>query len=73
MLKDLLQFDPLVDVYLNRLPNHFVPSEPSTRDAATDAIARRRPRHLPTLIPRGRGSSRMLEALVACVTESGSS
>jgi 1-acyl-sn-glycerol-3-phosphate acyltransferase len=24
VLKDLLQLDPLIDVYLNRLPNHFV-------------------------------------------------
>ena len=24
VLKDVLQLDPLIDVYLNRLPNHFV-------------------------------------------------
>ncbi|RBY83373.1 lysophospholipid acyltransferase family protein [Blastococcus sp. TF02A-26] len=28
VLKDVLQLDPVLDVYLNRLPNHFVASDP---------------------------------------------
>jgi 1-acyl-sn-glycerol-3-phosphate acyltransferase len=28
VLKDVLQLDPLIDVYLNRLPNYFVTSDP---------------------------------------------
>lgn len=36
----------------------------SAKHAATDAIDRCRPRHLPTIIPGGRGSSRMVEALL---------
>ena len=39
----------------------------SAKHAATDAIDRCRPRHLPTIIPGGRGSSRMVEALVEAV------
>jgi 1-acyl-sn-glycerol-3-phosphate acyltransferase len=35
VLKDVLQFDPLIDVYLNRLPNHFVTADRVTgRDPA---------------------------------------
>ncbi|WP_347056956.1 1-acyl-sn-glycerol-3-phosphate acyltransferase [Blastococcus sp. HT6-30] len=30
VLKDVLQLDPLLDVYLNRLPNHFVTAGPGT-------------------------------------------
>ncbi|TFV89226.1 lysophospholipid acyltransferase family protein [Blastococcus sp. CT_GayMR16] len=37
VLKDLLQLDPLIDVYLNRLPNHFVAAD-RARDSA-EAIA----------------------------------
>ena len=29
VLKDVLQLDPLIDVYLNRLPNHFVTADPA--------------------------------------------
>ncbi|MGY1672433.1 lysophospholipid acyltransferase family protein [Geodermatophilus sp. SYSU D00710] len=43
VLKDVLQLDPLIDVYLNRLPNHFVPagaggagSETAIADLARD-------------------------------------
>jgi 1-acyl-sn-glycerol-3-phosphate acyltransferase len=39
VLKDTLQMDPLLDVYLNRLPNHFVSSEPGGGDSAEEAIA----------------------------------
>ena len=39
VLKDVLQMDPLVDVYLNRLPNHFVAGGPGAGDAAAEAIA----------------------------------
>ena len=39
VLKDVLQLDPLVDVYLNRLPNHFVPSDPAVGPGAAEAIA----------------------------------
>ena len=39
----------------------------SAKHAATDAIDRCRPRELPTIIPGGRGSSRMVEALLDAV------
>ncbi|UOY02427.1 1-acyl-sn-glycerol-3-phosphate acyltransferase [Blastococcus sp. PRF04-17] len=39
VLKDVLQLDPLIDVYLNRLPNHFVAAGPGAGQAATAAIA----------------------------------
>ena len=38
VLKDLLQFDPCVDVLLNRLPNRFVPSTGRAGQGAIDAI-----------------------------------
>jgi len=38
VLKDVLQLDPLIDVYLNRLPNHFVSHEPGALPAE-EAIA----------------------------------
>ena len=38
VLKDVLQLDPLIDVYLNRLPNHFVTTDPGGR-STEDAIA----------------------------------
>ncbi|MCV2489847.1 lysophospholipid acyltransferase family protein [Geodermatophilus sp. YIM 151500] len=37
VLKDVLQLDPLIDVYLNRLPNHFVSA--GAGDGAVAAIA----------------------------------
>jgi 1-acyl-sn-glycerol-3-phosphate acyltransferase len=37
VLKDVLQLDPLLDVYLNRLPNHFVTAERGRSSA--EAIA----------------------------------
>ncbi len=39
VLKDLLQLDPLLDVYLNRLPNSFVSAGPGAGDRAEAAIA----------------------------------
>ncbi|WP_346618387.1 lysophospholipid acyltransferase family protein [Blastococcus montanus] len=39
VLKDLLQLDPLLDVYLNRLPNHFVAADPAVGYSSTEAIA----------------------------------
>jgi len=39
VLKDVLQFDPLIDVYLNRLPNHFVTAEPAVGHSSAEAIA----------------------------------
>jgi 1-acyl-sn-glycerol-3-phosphate acyltransferase len=38
LLKDLLQWDPLIDVYLNRLPNHFVASGAGAGAGAVEAI-----------------------------------
>jgi 1-acyl-sn-glycerol-3-phosphate acyltransferase len=39
VLKDLLQLDPLIDVYLNRLPNHFVSADPAVGYGSEEAIA----------------------------------
>jgi 1-acyl-sn-glycerol-3-phosphate acyltransferase len=39
VLKDMLQLDPLIDVYLNRLPNHFVAAGPGAGDRSVEAIA----------------------------------
>jgi 1-acyl-sn-glycerol-3-phosphate acyltransferase len=39
VLKDLLQLDPLIDVYLNRLPNHFVAADPAVGPSSAEAIA----------------------------------
>ena len=39
VLKDVLQLDPLIDVYLNRLPNHFVAAGPGAGERSTEAIA----------------------------------
>jgi 1-acyl-sn-glycerol-3-phosphate acyltransferase len=39
VLKDTLQLDPLIDVYLNRLPNHFVSSDPPAGHDPAAAIA----------------------------------
>jgi 1-acyl-sn-glycerol-3-phosphate acyltransferase len=39
VLKDLLQLDPLIDVHLNRLPNHFVPAGPGAGERSEAAIA----------------------------------
>jgi 1-acyl-sn-glycerol-3-phosphate acyltransferase len=38
VLKDLLQYDPAVDIVLNRLPNRFVPSTGRAGEAAVEAI-----------------------------------
>jgi len=42
VLKDVLQFDPLIDTYLNRLPNHFVSAGPGVGNsvAAIGDLAR---------------------------------
>ena len=39
VLKDVLQADPLIDVYLNRLPNHFIASRPPAGRSSVEAIA----------------------------------
>ncbi len=39
VLKDVLQLDPLIDVYLNRLPNHFVTADPVVGHNSAEAIA----------------------------------
>ncbi len=39
VLKDVLQLDPLIDVYLNRLPNHFVSAAPVGGPGSEEAIA----------------------------------
>jgi 1-acyl-sn-glycerol-3-phosphate acyltransferase len=39
VLKDVLQLDPLIDVYLNRLPNHFVTADPVAGYSSTEVIA----------------------------------
>ena len=47
--------------------DYLIVSIRSAKHAATDAIDRHRPREMPTLIPRGRGSTRMVEALATAV------
>ncbi|MCF6746250.1 acyltransferase, partial [Blastococcus sp. KM273128] len=39
VLKDVLQLDPVIDVYLNRLPNHFVPADQAGGYSSEQAIA----------------------------------
>jgi 1-acyl-sn-glycerol-3-phosphate acyltransferase len=39
VLKDVLQWDPLIDAYLNRLPNHFVSAGPGAGERSEAAIA----------------------------------
>ncbi|MGY1731573.1 lysophospholipid acyltransferase family protein [Geodermatophilus sp. SYSU D01045] len=39
VLKDVLQLDPLVDVYLNRLPNSFLSADPAAGPSPEEAIA----------------------------------
>jgi hypothetical protein len=50
--------------HLAAAADYLIVSIRSAKHAATDAIDRCRPRDRPTIIPGGRGSSRMLEALV---------
>ena len=38
VLKDLLQFDPCLDIVLNRLPNRFITSDPAAGDRMIAAI-----------------------------------
>jgi hypothetical protein len=57
--------------HLAATADYMIVSIRSAKHAATEAIERHRPRQLPTLIPRGRGSSRMIEALVAAVHAAG--
>ena len=45
VLKDVLQLDPLIDVYLNRLPNHFVTVDPAAGVNQAEAVGEPRPRH----------------------------
>lgn len=35
--KDLLQLDPVMDIYLNRLPNRFISPNPSARQSGSDS------------------------------------
>ena len=56
--------------HLAAAADYLIVSIRSAKHAATDAIERHRPYELPTLIPRGRGSSRMVEALVDAVAAS---
>lgn len=37
--KDLLQFDPALDIFLNRLPNRFISTKPGGSDRTIEAIA----------------------------------
>ena len=50
--------------HLATTADYLIVSIRSAERAATDAIDRCPPRDLPTIIPGGRGSSRMVEALV---------
>lgn len=54
--------------HLAAAADYLIVSIRSAKHAATDAIDRCRPRNLPIIIPGGRGSSRMVEALVATLT-----
>lgn len=54
--------------HLAATADYLIVSIRSAKHAATDAIDRCRPRHLPTIIPGGRGSSRMVEALVSALS-----
>lgn len=40
VLKDTLQLDPLVDVYLNRLPSAWIPSDPAPGEDVAAAVGR---------------------------------
>lgn len=53
--------------HLASAADYLIVSIRSAKHAATDAIERCRPRDRPTVIPGGRGSARMIEALVAVV------
>lgn len=57
--------------HLAATADYLIVSIRSAKHAATDAIDRHRPRELPTLIPRGRGSTRMVEALASVVAAPG--
>jgi hypothetical protein len=57
--------------HLAATADYLIVSIRSAKHAATDAIDRHRPREMPTLIPSGRGSSRMVEALIAAVGSAG--
>jgi 1-acyl-sn-glycerol-3-phosphate acyltransferase len=39
VLKDVLQLDPMIDLYLNRLPNHFVSSDRASGPSSEASIA----------------------------------
>lgn len=54
--------------HLASTADYLIVSIRSAKHAATDAIDRCRPRHLPTIIPGGRGSSRMVEALLEALS-----
>ena len=53
--------------HLAATADYLLVSIRSAKHAATDAIDRHRPPGLPTIFPRGRGSTRIVEALVAAV------
>lgn len=54
--------------HLAESADYLIVSIRSAKHAATDAIDRCRPKTLPTIIPGGRGSSRMVEALISALT-----
>lgn len=39
VMKEFMQWDPMLDVIINRVPSAFVPSESGARDAVVDTIA----------------------------------
>jgi hypothetical protein len=53
--------------HLAAAADYLIVSIRSAKHAATDAIDRCRPRDRPTIIPGGRGSSRMVEALITAL------
>lgn len=55
-------------VNLARTADYFILAVRSAKHAATDAIGANRPPDLPLIWPRGRGSTRMVQALVEAVT-----
>lgn len=64
---DASRVDTPALAHLAASADYLVVSVRSAKHAATDAIERHRPPHLPTLVPRGRGSARIVEALLAAV------
>lgn len=57
---------------LARTADYLLVSIRSAKHAATDSIERHRPRDRPTLKPRGRGSTRIVDALIAAISQQAS-